>query len=75
MKRRRTIAVVVACAALLLAGVTVWNSWHWIAYERADAGEFQPGLRREMFEKLAIYEKRHKSLPGQKFWAADQVCF
>ena len=63
MKKRRTIAVVVVCAALVVGGAAVWMNWKWIAYQEIDLELGMTG-----------YHKRWTWLPGGDCWFPDQIC-
>ena len=76
MKKRRTIAVVVACAAIVLCGVALKN-WRQIAYRRPAPSDMIRTLRGESALDslyLETYKKRATWLPGYEYWIPDQVC-
>jgi len=73
MKRKR-IALLVACAALVLCVVVVQQNWKWIAYVRHDVPPVrEPSLFMPQ-RPIAEYRKRYEWLPGRKYWIPDQVC-
>ena len=68
--KRRTIALLVACAVLVLCVVVVWGNWKALAYRNCATGY----LRAFGHEYTAL-EKRWSFLPGPPSWVPDQLCY
>ena len=65
--KRRTNALLVACAALVLSVILVWGSWRNVAYVPMEVSN-------EITLGTTWYKLRWPWLPGRSHWAPDQLC-
>ena len=61
--KRRTVTLLIGCAALMLCAVVLRNNWLWIAYEPDDS-----------YTSIDVYRISADWLPGPILRVPDQVC-